>query len=210
MNDAFALLVGPTFKYVNEFLRTVERGENPPLVEVREELVALLGDAEQHAQSRALADDFALAKYALVYWIDELLIYSPWSHAEDWRRHILEWEFYHQNLGGELFFDKAREAETLPRTEALEVFFLCVALGFQGMYTHRLNDLQKWAERAYAKIASVSRTPERFLAEDPRDADLRPLRPQPGKSILLVVSLLASITALVTLGCFLVAVRWGD
>lgn len=210
MNDPFALLIGPTFKYVNDFKRQLEDGKSPPLVEVREELVALLADAEQRAHSRESAADFALAKYALVYWIDEILIYSSWSHADDWRRHILEWEFYHSNLGGEEFFEKAREAETSPRAEALEVFFLCVALGFQGKYTHSPNDLQKWAERAYAKIASVSRTTDRFLPADPRDADLRPLAPQPGKSILLVVSILTSITVLATLSSFLLAARWVD
>ena len=141
---------------------------------MRGEVLALLAEAEQRAP-RELAGDFALAKYALVYWIDEILINSSWSHALDWREHILEWDFYRERLGGEAFFDRAREAEALSRTDPLEVFFLCVALGFQGKYTYSRPELRKWAEHAYGRIASANTHPDRFLPESPRDEDPSPL-----------------------------------
>ncbi len=206
MNDAFAHLVGPVLQFMIEFPRRLARGEDPPLDEVRGELLALLVEAEQRAP-RELAGDFALAKYALIYWIDEVLINSGWSRALDWREHILEWDFYRERLGGEAFFDRAREAEALSRTDPLEVFFLCVALGFQGKYTFSRPDLRKWAERAYGRIASGSKHPDRFLPEEPRDEVPTPLRPLPGKSILLAVCVLVSVTTLVTLACFILAVH---
>ena len=207
MNDAFAQAVGPVFQYMVDFPPRLARGEAPQLHEVREDLLALLSEAEQRATTRELAGDFALAKYALVYWLDEVLINSSWSHAADWREHILEWEFYRERLAGEEFYERAREAETLARPDALEVYFLCVALGFQGKYTHNLRDLQKWTERLYTRIATVNQPPDRFLPEDARDGEAGPLQPLPGKSILLTVSVLTSVTALVTLVCFLLAVQ---
>jgi type VI secretion system protein ImpK len=207
MNDSFAQAVGPIFRYMVDFPAKLGQGDDPPLAEVRGDLLTLISEAEQRAGSREQASDFAAAKYALIYWIDELLINSTWSHATDWREHILEWDFYRERLGGEKFYDKAREAETLPRTDALEVFFLCVALGFQGKYTHNLFELQKWAERVYGRIASASQPPDRFLPEEAREFEPGPLQPLPGKSVLLAVSVLVSATALVTLACFILAVH---
>jgi type VI secretion system protein ImpK len=207
MNDAFEQLVGPVFQYVIDFPQRLAQGENPPLQEVRGELLTLLSEAEQRASSREQASDFALAKYALVYWTDEILINSTWSHALEWRDHILEWEYFRERLAGEEFFEKARQAEGLTRTDALEVYFLCVALGFQGKYAINPAELQRWAGRVYERVASASQPSDRFLPEDPGEAQLGPLRPLPGKSVLLGVSILVSVTALVTLACFLLAVH---
>lgn len=207
MNDAYAQLVGPVIQYVVDFPRRLEQGEDPPLREVRSDLTALLAEAEQRASTRDLAGDFATAKYALVYWVDEILINSSWSHALEWRDHILEWEYYRERLAGEEFFEKARQAEGFTRTDALEVFFLCVALGFQGKYAVNPAELARWSARVYARVASASQPADRFLPEDPRDGELGPLAPLPGKSMLLGVSVLVSVTALVTLACFLLAVH---
>jgi type VI secretion system protein ImpK len=206
MNDAFEQLVGPVFQYVIDFPERLAR-EDPPLREVRNDLLALFSEAEQRASTREQAGDFALAKYGLVYWTDEVLINSSWSHALDWREHILEWEYYRERLAGEEFFEKARQAEGLARADALEVFFLCVALGFQGKFAVNPTDLQRWATRIYERVAAASHTPDRFLPEDPGDAALGALRPLPGRSVLLGTSVLVSITALVTLVFFLLAVH---
>ncbi len=211
MNDAFATLVGPIFRAVLEFPNRLGHGDEPPLETVRAEFLNLLAEAEQRAApTRDLATDLATAKPALVYWIDEMLINGPWAHAGAWRERILEWEFYRERLGGEAFFEKARAAETLNRTDPLEVFFLCVTLGFQGKYTYHRDDLRAWAEHAYGRIAGANPHPERFLPDEPRDPDAPPLRPLPGKAALLNVSILVSITALVTLACFLLAFHLTD
>ena len=207
MNDAYAQLVGPVFQYVIEFPQRLARGEVPPLHEVRADLLALLAEAEQRASTLGLAADFAPAKYALVYWIDEVLINSSWSHALEWREHILEWEYFRERLAGEEFYEKARQAETLARSDALEVFFLCVALGFQGKYANNPGELQLGGAglRADRLRQPVERpVPPRRPGATPNS---RPLRPLPGKSILLGVSVLVSVTALVTLACFILAVH---
>ena len=208
MNDAFAQLVGPVLHHVIDFQRGLERGEHPSLDAEREALLARLDEAEQQARpSRTLAADFALAKYALVTFIDEILINSTWAHALDWKDHILEWEFYRARVGGERFFDRAREAESLAGTDPLETFFLCVALGFRGMYGNSPADLRDWSARAYARIAAAGTQPDRFLPDEPRDDEPEPLRPLPGESVLLAVSVLVSASVLLTLACFLLAVH---
>ncbi len=207
MNDAFARLTGPIFQYAIDFQQGLHEGSHPELNEVKGELRVLFDEAErQAAVARDLSADFALAKHALVYWIDEVLINSSWNHAADWRDHILEWDFYHERLGGEKFYDKSEEAERLAGSDPLEVFYLCVALGFQGKYAFSRPELRRWSEATFARIAAGSSPPEKFLPDDPRDAERDALEPLPGTSILLSVSVLASASVLVTLACFLLAV----
>jgi type VI secretion system protein ImpK len=208
MTDAFADLVGPIFRYGIELQQGFDRGEHPPLAEVREKALALLADAERRATgSSQAAHDFALARYALVYWLDEVLINSAWQHSIEWGQHILEWDLFRERLRAERFYERAQDAEALAGTDPLETFFLAVALGFRGRHADAGPGLQRWADRAYARIAAGSQQPERFLPDEVREGTVGPLRPLPGKTLLLGVSILVSATALVTLACFLISVH---
>jgi type VI secretion system protein ImpK len=205
MTDSFARLVGPVFHQVIDLLQRMEQGESPALEPERARLCAVLDEAEQQAgASSQLAHDFALARHALVYWIDEVLINSHWTHALEWRQQILEWEIYQERLRADRFYEKAHEAEALATTDPLETYFLCVALGFRGRYVDSPGDLRKWADRVYNRIAASGQQADKFLPEDPGDHE--PLKPLPGQSILLAASVLVSVTALVTLACFVLAV----
>jgi type VI secretion system protein ImpK len=205
MTDAFASLVNPVFQQVINLQQRLEQGESPALGPERDQILALLADAEQGAgASSQLRHDFGLAKHALVYWIDEVLINAPWSHAVEWRQQILEWDIYQERLRADRFFEKAHEAEALATTDPLETFFLCVALGFRGRYSENPAELRKWAERVYNRIVAGGQQPDKFLPDEPLDRE--PLRPLSGQAILLAVSVLVSLTALVTLACFVLAV----
>jgi len=208
MTDAFAALVGPVFQRLIDFQHKLERGEHPPLEAERNQFLALLSDAEQKAStSSQLAHDFELARHGLVYCVDEVLINSSWTHALEWRQQILEWEVYHERLRADRFFEKARDAEMLADTDPLETFYLCVALGFRGKYVDSVPEFHQWGERVYNRVVAGLKQPDRFLPDEPRDADRAPLQPLPGKTVLLAVSMLVSATVLVTLACFILAVH---
>src|SRR4051794_33225383 len=135
MTDPFANLVSPVFQAVIDLQSRLAQGEDPPIAPEREQILLALDEAERKAAvSSQLSHDFELAKYALVYWIDEVLINSPWRHAMEWRQQILEWDIYQERLRADRFFEKGQEAESLANTDPLETYFLCVALGFRGRY----------------------------------------------------------------------------
>jgi type VI secretion system protein ImpK len=210
MTDAFANLVGPVLQHVVDLQHRLEEGETPPLEAERDQILAVLGEAERKARasSSQLANDFELARRALVYWIDEVLINSGWEHAIEWKQHILEWDIYQERLRADRFYEVAHDAERLAGTDPLETFFLCVALGFRGRYVDRPKELELWAERVYNRILAGGHHPDRFLPDETGpSASLQPLS---GKSVLLAASLLVSATALVTLACFVLAIPpWG-
>jgi type VI secretion system protein ImpK len=205
MTDVFASLVSPVFQFLIDLQHRLEQGESPALESEREHILSLLGEADQKAAtSSQLAHDWDLARRALVYWIDEILINSSWKHALAWRQHILEWDLYQERLRADRFYEIAQEAEALAGTDPLETFYLCVALGFRGRHVDSPAELRKWSERVYNRILAGGQQAEKFLPDEPIERE--PLRPLPGPSMLLAVSILVSITALFTLACFVLAV----
>src|SRR4051812_36824459 len=206
MKDAFGQVIDPILRYVIELRRGADQGAHPTLEQVRADLIGLFAEAEQKAAgARDTAASYGLVKYALVYWADEVLINSAWSHADEWRYHILEWEFFRENVGGEKFYEKAEESERLSDTDPLEVFFLCVTLGFQGKLGFEKTQLRRWVERVYSRLAAANQAPDKFLPDDENRDGLAPLGPLPGKTLLLKVSILVSVTALATLAGFLLS-----
>jgi type VI secretion system protein ImpK len=80
------------------------------------------------------ASDWQLAKYALVSWIDDVLIDAPWEGRLWWKENALEVEVFNTRLRNEQFYIKAKEATSLARKDALETFYVCAVLGFRGLY----------------------------------------------------------------------------
>lgn len=206
MTDAFASLVCPVIQCVIDLQHRLERGESPPLAPEREQILVALDEAQRKAAgSGQLLHDFELAKHALVYWIDEILINSPWVHATEWRQQILEWDIYQERLRADRFYEMAHEAEALAGTDPLEIYYLCVALGFRGRYVDSQAELRGWAERVYNRIVSGSRQPDKFLPDETIERE--PLHPLPGQSILLATSVLVSLSVLFSIACFVLSVR---
>jgi type VI secretion system protein ImpK len=95
------------------------------------------------APQAAAPELFLGARYALVCWLDELfIVYSPWGAA--WNERKLEMALYGSNDRAWKFWEQARLAETRPTTDALEVFFLCVTLGFRGDLREAPEQLRTW------------------------------------------------------------------
>ena len=96
-------------------------------------------------------DAFLGIRYALVSWLDEMFILnSPW--ARQWNEQKLETTLYGTNIRAEMFWDQARRAEARSGSDALEVYFLCVMLGFRGELREDPDKLQAWVTNTQARI----------------------------------------------------------
>jgi type VI secretion system protein ImpK len=132
MTPKFSQAVDPVFSYVLGLLERIEAGENPP---IKEERLRIRGRLDQAEGQLGQTVDWQLAKYALVAWIDEMLILdAPWDGRGRWKEDALEVEIFNTRMRHELFYLKAKEATSLSHKDALEVFYLCVVLGFRGLY----------------------------------------------------------------------------
>jgi type VI secretion system protein ImpK len=81
-------------------------------------------------------EDLYLTKYAYCALMDEMVLASQGSLAESWRRNPLQLEMFGEQLAGEAFFDKleALRAQGASKVQVLEVFHMCLLMGFQGRY----------------------------------------------------------------------------
>ena len=161
MTPKFAQAVDPIFLHVLRLLERVSSGENPSPQDERLGIRALIDQAEAIVGA---GQEWELAKYALVSWIDEVLLEIPWDGRDWWGNNVLEVELFNTRLCNEQFYVRAQEASSLSRRDALEVFYVCVVLGFRGLYrepelaymltqSHGLPpDLETWAKQVSLAI----------------------------------------------------------
>ena len=160
MKPEFAKAADPVFIRVLGLLERIDAGENPPLDDERVRIRGLLDQAEAmlgHGQ------EWQLAKYALVAWIDEVLIDAAWDGRDAWNENALEREIFGDRLAFDQFYMKAKEASALPRKDALEVYYIAAVLGFRGIYRDSVRHASEISELAlpadldgWAKQTSVA------------------------------------------------------
>lgn len=171
MRDEMASLVDPILTYGLQLKERLQAGEMPDFSQEQANLIGLLrapagqrsddyqGEAfpaEQSVGGRTPADGtrvgqrFLGCRYALASWLDDIFVDSPWR--DEWREHALENTLFHSRERAWLFWDQAKRAEGRPGGDALEVFFLCVVLGFRGDLRDDPEKLQKWVSDTKLKV----------------------------------------------------------
>lgn len=82
------------------------------------------------------AEDIFDAKYAFCATVDEAVLTSKLNIREVWERRPLQLVLFGDQLAGEHFFDKLETARNggASRINALEVFHMCLLVGFAGRY----------------------------------------------------------------------------
>jgi len=131
MTPQFAQAIDPIFLSMLDLLHQISQNQPVSPQNERYRLVAAVDYAEAALGGGI---EWELAKYALVSWIDEMLVETPWSGRDWWSNNVLEVQFFNTRLCNERFYTKAQEASGQTRRDALEVYYNCVILGFRGLY----------------------------------------------------------------------------
>ncbi|HWL08512.1 MAG TPA: DotU family type IV/VI secretion system protein [Planctomicrobium sp.] len=159
MNPRFATAVDPVFLYVIRLIDRIENREEPV---AREEFNHLRRHFETAEAALGQSKEWLLAKYALVSWIDELLIFAEWRGRDWWENNTLETELFRTREASTQFFVKAREAGALETRNALEIYYICIVLGFYGIYRTELS-LGSGSERGSHFLQDLGLPPTREL-----------------------------------------------
>jgi type VI secretion system protein ImpK len=96
--------------------------------------------AEQDALARGYnSDDVRLAAFALVAFLDESVLNSRKPVFDDWSRKPMQEELFGGHMAGEVFFQTLERLlarrDSRELADLLEVFELCLLLGFKGRYS---------------------------------------------------------------------------
>ncbi len=125
----------------------------------RAQIKQALRVAEQEARSGGCsAEDVERAVFALVAFLDESALSCRNPAFADWARLPVQAEMYGHQTAGEVFFqelEKALNRSDSPETaDLLEVYYLCLLLGFKGRYAAG-GDLHSIMARLQEKIRRV-------------------------------------------------------
>ena len=95
--------------------------------------------AEQEARSRgSSAEDVKQVIFAVVAFLDESVLTSRNPVFVNWPRLPLQAELFGHQLAGEIFFQELQKSlnrsDSQETADLLEVYYLCLLLGFKGRY----------------------------------------------------------------------------
>ncbi len=104
---------------------------------LRSRISSTLAQVEAEAtQAGYTTEDARLARYALTALVDEVIQRTDWEGKTEWLSNPLSLQEFNDNRAGDEFFTKLSELrrQVDSKAEVLEVFYLCLAIGFEGKY----------------------------------------------------------------------------
>ncbi len=157
--------------------RLVANVQVPNPAELRERAVRALRSFEAEARAAEVSpDEIRAAHYGLCAAIDDVAMATPWGQQSGWSAHSLVSTFHQEVKAGDRFFDLLAGMQKDPGRyrQALEVAYLCLALGLQGRY--RLSprgaaELDRIREGLYQLLVQLRGPYERELSPHWRGVD---------------------------------------
>jgi len=138
--------------------------------ELRERALRGIAGFEREAAAAGVTpENIAAANYALAASLDDVALATPWGPTSGWGAQSLVSTLHREVRSGERFFGMLDSMQKEPGRyrDALEVAYLCLALGFQGQYRRMPNgraELDRIREGLYALLAQLRGGFERALS----------------------------------------------
>lgn len=104
-------------------------------------------------------DDYRLAKFAVCAWVDEKIVSSQMPQRLQWHSMELQRVFFQTTNAGEEFFTCLISLKS-SQLAVLEVYSLCLCLGFQGKYTSHFENEELLSIRRAVARGVLGRSPE--------------------------------------------------
>jgi len=110
-------------------------GDNLPAPDaLRGTARGMFGEMARRAQEANIPpEDVRDAQYAIAALFDEQILRARWSGSAEWNAQPLQFLYFQENKAGEGFFRKLDALRNEPhRAHVMQIYFLCLAMGFQG------------------------------------------------------------------------------
>jgi type VI secretion system protein ImpK len=148
-------------------LRTM--AAHPDVESLRIQLVQAVKAFEASAKAAHVEhDQIAAARYALCTLLDETISSTPWGGGGVWASRSLLVAFHNEAFGGEKFFLVLQKLSQNPKAnlDALELMYLCLALGLEGRY--------RVIDNGRAQLEALRERLQQLIAQqrDPVEAEL--------------------------------------
>ena len=130
-------LIGAAGALLALVARLRSTASHPDPSTLREQLLAWIADFEAQAAAGGVPrTKVTAARYLLCTFVDEVIAQTPWGSGEPWATRNLLQEFHEERSGGDKAFQLLERLGQEPEANAdlLELFYVCLRLGFEGRY----------------------------------------------------------------------------
>jgi type VI secretion system protein ImpK len=126
----------------------------------RAHIKQLLAGADRDARGAGYdGASVKLAVYAFIAFLDESVLNSSQPMFAEWPRQPLQEEVFGDHMAGETFFRYLQELlgrqDSEETADILEVFQLCMLLGFRGRYAAQPGELNALMSQVQSKISRI-------------------------------------------------------
>lgn len=122
---------------VLEVVLRVRAELDTPSRDLRDDIDRLLKEMEKQGETlRYRPEQVQAVKFALAAFVDETALAANFPLRDEWEKYPLQLEYFGEHLAGNKFFERLEELLRQPEqnAEAVEVYYLCLLLGFKGRY----------------------------------------------------------------------------
>lgn len=149
----------------------------------RERMKAALQDVRREATVLGYSsDDIQAAEFAIVAFLDEVILASDEPGRQQWAKQTLAVELYDEAAAGDVFFERLEALRTRQNTQhladLLEVYVTCLLLGFEGRHAGLKGEIHAAVDWTRRRIDAIRQPEPRLTPEavPPRRAEA-PLEP---------------------------------
>src|SRR5262249_9683544 len=150
VREEVSRVVHDVLRHGLKFKERVEANRPLSLDSVQAQLRSRLHGQLGREQARE-ANDYLGVRYPLACWLDEIFITDS-SWARDWDVRKLETALYRTNDRARIFWEQSDLASARPDKDDLEVFLLCMLLGFRGDLRDETGLLQDKREKFESQL----------------------------------------------------------
>ncbi len=156
-NDLVAF-AGP----VLDLILRLKAGIVTPSNSLRPQVAALLEEFERRAERyRFTHKIIQVSKFALASFVDETVLTNNFPLRDEWEKYPLQLEYFGEQLAGNKFFDKlqAMLKQIEATQDAVEIYYVCMLLGFKGRYAiyekDKLLAIMQTTANALVKVGKI-------------------------------------------------------
>ncbi|MDH3494735.1 MAG: type IVB secretion system protein IcmH/DotU [Acidobacteriota bacterium] len=124
---------GPVF----DLILRLKAGIVQPSNSLRPKVAKLLDEFEKRAERYRFNHKVVrVSKFALASFVDETVLTNNFPLKDEWEKYPLQLEYFGEQLAGNKFFDKleAMLRQMKVTADAVEIYYVCMLLGFKGRY----------------------------------------------------------------------------
>jgi len=123
--------------YTLEVVKDADSGQQREFDSVQGHICSLLDSLQNTVPDGGYSQQqYQLALFAVVAFIDEQIVSSQWEHRQLWSRSLLQRRLFDTSNAGVDFFEKLDGLNPFNPAERdiREVYFYCISLGFSGKF----------------------------------------------------------------------------